>query len=160
MLTTTGLTSMYLGMSTPSHTISLLVKWRQTEKCKSSRWLRAATQRMLSWVSITFWNYPKVVYKALRIGCSTSVYSPFVVVQSSHCTIHNITLLYPHTVETIVPLFFIVQPKEEPNTLGVIERAVHNTVDTLEVALSAEHNTKTTSRAGGAGASIWYTRNC
>ena len=24
------------------------------------------------------------------------------------------------------PLFFIVQPREEPTTLGVIERAVHN----------------------------------
>ena len=30
----------------------------------------------------------------------------------------------------------------------------YQAVDTLEAALSAEHNTKTTSRAGGAGASI------
>ena len=30
---------------------------------------------MLRGYSIAFWNYPKVVYKAPRIGCSTSVYS-------------------------------------------------------------------------------------
>ena len=33
-------------------------------------------------------------------------------------------------------------------------RENEDVVDTLEVALSAEHNTKTTSRARGAGASI------
>ena len=31
--------------------------------------------------------------------------------------------------------------------------------DMLEASLGAEHNTKTTSSAGGAEASIWYTRN-
>ena len=93
MLTTPGLQNIYLEMSTLSHAISLLVKWRQMEKCRSSRWLRAATQRMLSWVFIAFQNYPKVVYKALRIGYSTLVYSLHSV-QSLHCT-NNITPSVP-----------------------------------------------------------------
>ena len=70
------------------------------------------------------------------MDCSTSVYS-LPLFYSPHTVdpaIHP--LLYPHTVETIVPLFFIMQPREEPTTLGVIKQAVHNTWTIFDLILS------------------------
>ena len=41
----------------------------------------------------------------------------------------------------------------------LFDMLLRGSVDMLEASLGAKHNTKTTSSAGGAGASIWYPRN-
>ena len=95
---------------TPSHTINgrrhfslKRAGWRSTRVVADwEQWLRECLVGYLSHSR----TYPKVVYKDHRIGCSNSVYSLYVILQSPYCRPTIKSLMYPHTVETIVPLFF------------------------------------------------------
>ena len=70
---------------------------------------------------------------------------------------NHLNFIFTESYESRAKVKVCIQITSIPLDSPFLPRAKH--VDMLEASLGAKHNTKTTSSAGDAGASIWYPRN-